>query len=379
MRKSLMFFAALAVAIGTIGIGGAAADSTGPIDFESYSLGTIDGQQGWTKTGAYDVEVASATNVPAVGTLGFGSQALRFSDAVTTGSFGDQTFSPSLTQAAGESGQTHFEASFKIGTTSASEQTGLHMSVSPDNGSGGRMSYLRFADQADGVHVFFDDATDTGPYYKQATFSDVPVATLAHSTAHTIGFSIDFKPGPANDVVKISVDGVLATTGTTWEDYYRYDNEQQGAGAVPTTNHLLFREAGDANPANGGHGFLVDGVSLASSMTPPPCTPTGLHRDGLNLTAAQINPATVTGTVNATGCNIGVYYGPGSTGTVTGANISGANYYGVVADGAQVNISGARSMTSAKHSRTGRSMGSACSTRRSIRTTRRPSRPPRER
>ena len=37
------------------------------------------------------------------------------------------------------------------------------MSVSPDNGSGGRMSYLRFEDQTDGVHVFFNDVTNPGP------------------------------------------------------------------------------------------------------------------------------------------------------------------------------------------------------------------------
>jgi len=37
---------------------------------------------------------------------------LRISDATTSGSFGDQTFSPGLSQAAGESAQTHFDASF---------------------------------------------------------------------------------------------------------------------------------------------------------------------------------------------------------------------------------------------------------------------------
>jgi hypothetical protein len=46
----------------------------------------------------------------------------------------------------------------------------------------------------------------------------------------------------------------------------------------------------------------------------------------------------VTGTVDASGCNIVVYYGPGTTGTLNGANISGANYYGVVVAGAAVNV-----------------------------------------
>ena len=69
------------------------------------------------------------------------------------------------------------------------------------------------------------------------------------------------------------------------------------------------------------------------------CTPTGYVRDSINLTAAVIDPATpVTGEVDATGCNIGVYFGPGSGGTVDGAEVHGANYFGVVANGAAVDV-----------------------------------------
>src|SRR5689334_11458542 len=68
------------------------------------------------------------------------------------------------------------------------------------------------------------------------------------------------------------------------------------------------------------------------------CTPTGFFRDSINMTAALINPGNVTGNVDATGCNIGVYYGPGASGRVNGANIYGANYFGVVNNGAAVNI-----------------------------------------
>jgi hypothetical protein len=83
-------------------------------------------------------------------------------------------------------------------------------------------------------------------------------------------------------------------------------------------------------------------IEVAAS---PVCMPTGFTRDGLNLTAALVNPqGTVAGTVDASGCNIGVYYGPGKHGAVTGANISGANYYGVVADGAAVDITDSSSI-----------------------------------
>ena len=62
------------------------------------------------KTGPYDVAVASVSTFPAAAGYGFGAQALRVSNAVTSGSFGDQTFSPGLSQAAGESGQSHFDS-----------------------------------------------------------------------------------------------------------------------------------------------------------------------------------------------------------------------------------------------------------------------------
>jgi hypothetical protein len=313
----------------------ARADSNGPIDFETssgYTVGPINGQNGWSDTGGFDANVADLSNFSVSG-FG-GSQVLQISDAVTSGSFGDQTFAPQLSAAAGEATpRKYFSASFQIGTALAAEQPGLHMSVSPDNGSGARMSYLRFEDQSDGVHVFFDDATDAGPYYTQANFSDTQIAILSHATAHTIGFSMHLVPGPANDVVYITIDGVLKATGTSWEDYYRYDNEQQGSGIdpPPTTSTLLFKEGGAAHLDHAGHGFLVDNVSYASS-TAAACVPTGFMRDGIDMTAAQIG-GNVTGTLDASGCNIGVYYDNIHTGNVNGATIFGANYYGVVVNG----------------------------------------------
>lgn len=70
------------------------------------------------------------------------------------------------------------------------------------------------------------------------------------------------------------------------------------------------------------------------------CTPTGFSRDGIILTAAQIG-GTVGGTLDASGCDIGVYFA--SPGSVTaGAQIFGARYFGVVNDGTSVTVAGAR-------------------------------------
>ena len=84
--------------------------------------------------------------------------------------------------------------------------------------------------------------------------------------------------------------------------------------------------------------LVATGAPVASAGVAA-CTPTGFMRDTIDLTARMINPpGTVSGTVDATGCNIGVYYGPGHTGTVSHADVFGANYFGIVNDGGTVGI-----------------------------------------
>lgn len=84
---------------------------------------------------------------------------------------------------------------------------------------------------------------------------------------------------------------------------------------------------------------FTSAIALAVGFTTPAqattCTPTGFFRDAINMTATLVNPVgTVTGTVNATGCNIAVYYdNNGVGGTVKAANIYGSNYFGVVVNG----------------------------------------------
>ena len=66
----------------------------------------------------------------------------------------------------------------------------------------------------------------------------------------------------------------------------------------------------------------------ASAMAAPACKLTGFVRDGIDLTAAKIG-GTVTGAVDATGCDIGVY----NPTSVTKADIHDARYFGVVVNG----------------------------------------------
>jgi hypothetical protein len=68
------------------------------------------------------------------------------------------------------------------------------------------------------------------------------------------------------------------------------------------------------------------------------CTATGFIRDGIDMTAAQIG-GDVTGTLDAGGCNVGVYYDSTTApGNVAGADVFGANYFGVVVNGDVGNV-----------------------------------------
>jgi hypothetical protein len=79
--------------------------------------------------------------------------------------------------------------------------------------------------------------------------------------------------------------------------------------------------------------WAPNGTAAIQLTTSATCTPTGFVRDGINLTAAKIG-GTVTGTIDAAGCNIGAY----NPTSVSGANIFGANYFGVVVRGATANV-----------------------------------------
>lgn len=241
--------------------------------FDTFSLGNVNGQHSWSSTGPYDQAIVDNT----YGYSTFGCKSLRLSNAVTSGSFGDQTFSYSNANEAGEavstnggqSGgtrQNHFEAQFDLGSTMASQQPGLAVSVSPDRGDGSRMSYVRFVDDTNGIDVYFDDVQGTT---NPANFVETQVANdLSRTAPHTIKFVMDFVNGPSNDVVKLYIDGNLVHTGTSWENYYRFDTEASAEQTPRTTDSLIFRAAGTAAPATSGNGFLFDNMSLSSSIVP---------------------------------------------------------------------------------------------------------------
>lgn len=280
----LIAMAAIAIAISPSGF----ADSSS-INFEPplYTPGSIHNQDGWSSSGSagsgcatYDHKVVTNSGAP----LSFATQSLRMSNAVTSGCFGDQTFSKSLVNEAGEtfadgggmSGgvrQNYFEAQWTFASTvPGAEQLGLSVVASPDRGDGARMSWVQMADTSAGLEVNFYDyqsgVSEVG-CVNGFNFVFTNVASgLNRTVPHTIKITMNFIDGPGNDVVKVYVDGVLKHTGTSWEDYFR----ECEVNPSRTVDSILFRTGGAPAPATLGFGFLVDNLSLTSSTLIGPPT-----------------------------------------------------------------------------------------------------------
>ena len=175
-----------------------------------------------------------------------------------------------LASPAGEApSKKHFSASFWIGTALATSSPDCTFGQ-PRQRSGGRMSYLRFEDQADGVHVFFDDVTESGPGRHGGDLQRDRHRHAQPRRGPTRSGSRSLQARPGNDVVKIYIDGnegdhrhdvggLLPLRPGADRDRQHRPADQQAA---------LPRGRGRA-PANAGKGFLVDSVSLDSDLTQP--------------------------------------------------------------------------------------------------------------
>jgi hypothetical protein len=371
----------------------AGADTIG-VDFESYSTGSVDGQDGWTSWGAYDVEVSDNSTIPGA-PASFGDQSLRMSDAVTSGSFGDQTFSKPTVDAAGEPTaddggypvgtlQTAFLASFDFASvTPGAEQPGLHTTASPDRGDGARMSYVRIDDTAGGWNLSFYDYQDVAPLGSQGDLDDgcstgddfiqTQFATgVSRATPHNLQFVMNLVPGAHNDVVKIFLDGSLVHTGTSWEDYFRFCDESGGGEGGPLADqsrivrNLLFRQAGTAHPANDGAGFLIDNMVLTTASAPDaPTIGTATAGDGeatVSWTAPGFDGGTpitgyvVTPYIGAVAQTPQVFNDTATTQTITGL-ANGTTYTFKVA---ATNLAGTGAESAASNAVTPQSASSGC-------------------
>src|SRR5262249_15466540 len=147
--RNMLIAATMAAALVLLSCRVAAADTVAT-DFESFALGSVNGQGGWKSAvpgdipslpNGHDQSVVHNSAAPPA----FGGRSLRMSNAYNPApgtsppEFHYQTYSTPTAQAAGEDlSDTVYSAQFSfISTHPGSEQPGLRMSVSPDMGEGG--------------------------------------------------------------------------------------------------------------------------------------------------------------------------------------------------------------------------------------------------
>jgi hypothetical protein len=211
--------------------------------------------------------------------------------------FGDQVISPRSGDIAGETGSTHaasgdspttnkYFASFDFWSVTGAAQPGLDITVSPDDGSGSRQSFISIEDNGvDGIVLdfFHTDGnhlvSDPNGGFIETTAPGTP---LSYDEVHHVEFEIEFVEGyvdegggfvGGNDIVKLSVDGNELLTETTWESYYQTTTEGQTPPSIRAIDSLLFRIS--TGPVVGvlGEGFYFDNVLVGELNPNPPPVP----------------------------------------------------------------------------------------------------------
>ena len=226
----------------------------------------------------------------------FGQQSLRISNATTSGSFGDQTFSAPLVDGAGEATsvnggqaggerQPHFDTTFQfMSADPAAVQTGLAVTVSPDSGNGGRMSFLRLRDMPAGLAIDFIDVrpeTDA----EHVDFREVEIAQGLDRRFRTPSgsrwTSSQARQRRRQGLRRRPAQGHRLVVGGLLPQRYRERPGQRGSGRRPVA---LARQLGRA-AGEPGKGFLIDDVSSRSyggpgGATGPPVPMVPLDADG---------------------------------------------------------------------------------------------------
>jgi hypothetical protein len=335
-KRLMGLLMAVSAIVGALIVGAAPASADGTLvqSFEGFSTGTPNGQSDWKLSGPYDVEVVDNDGAPAA----FGTQSLRISNAIVSGTFDDQLFSAPTDDEAGETtadsnrvGATRhnaFSAEWQVTSALSTYQENLAVQVAPDRGDGARMSFVRMRDTPDGLAIDFDDVPDPD---NPNDFHEVTVAEgLSRTAPHTIRLDMVFQDGEDNDVVHVFVDDDLVHTGTSWEDYYRHYNEGQTLIPSSVVDRLLFRVKDEPALDDEDPGFLVDNVALraydvsstaelsALSLSSGTLSPT-FDADTTSYTASVAHSVTEV-TVDSTTVDDGTVSCSGTTGLDVGAN-----------------------------------------------------------
>jgi len=234
-------------------------DDFGPISFTGAGA-MFGADDGWGGNGVSGLSGGSQLDAAFVNEGG-DDQALRLSNAVTSGNY-DTTwpFAPAIQPAGEEETNDIFAFSVDFASATGALQVGASMDITVgQRGTAVRQGLVRVEDDADdGMSVgYFETLAD-------GTFNFVEIATgLDRTETHTINVQIDFNDGADNDVVTIEFDGDVFTAGS-WEGFFR--NSSDPAGDTPSVDTIGFRNGDFNNPLASvdGGGFQFDNLTIAS-------------------------------------------------------------------------------------------------------------------
>ena len=260
MKRFLGLSLAVVAVLGSLGT--AQAQVLSSTNFDSFSLGSVNGQGGWGITGPYDQEVVN---------IGPGNNALRVSNRVTSGSFGDQLFAPRPNLFVGESStagaypnviSNRLSASFRFTAATTALQNDARSTFSTDDGNGGRQSFVALLGCGAGLVCL--ETFDVNP---DGTFAGPITIATGLSGWHKLEIVVEFNDGPNNDVVQYLLDDAVVHTNTSWEAFYTANQPALHPFGVANQT-LLVRQS--ASACSNCRGFYIDDVVVAA--VPEPAT-----------------------------------------------------------------------------------------------------------
>ncbi|MFM9874249.1 MAG: PEP-CTERM sorting domain-containing protein, partial [Fimbriimonadaceae bacterium] len=227
------------------------------INFETYPTGAIaNGYDGWQTTNpAWDQTVQTANAIS-------GNQSWRMSNNVASGSFGDQPYTPALSQKAGSLETNKFFQADWLWSGVAGGKAGEGIVVSMDNGTGQRGTWLRMSNVG-GIDTGWQ--IDVFDYDGTGFVNTVLASNINAGAVNKLGFDVTFNSGTLNDEFNVYINDVAVYTGIGWEDYFIDSSE-----GVISYDRLLFRAGG--SPTVGAVGVMFDEINYSTSAVPEPAT-----------------------------------------------------------------------------------------------------------
>lgn len=239
---------------------------------ETFNLGRINSQFGWESAAgeAFDEEIEN-----------IGSQACRgqgvwrISNSYASGGFGNQPRSPAFTKSSGEStlrspggGDSMYYEFFFRTKSVVSDSSAMDVSFA-SSPSIDRLDLIRISNASDlskGLQILMRDGVNLNVH-------EVAI-NLTRGVWHHLKVVVQTPDGFNNDVLKIYVNGILAGTYTTWENWRQAQPASNLAFSrvlfrIPATIHVPTAE-----------GFYLDDFQQVTFDSSAPTVPIESYRTG---------------------------------------------------------------------------------------------------